>query len=69
MGELPDRSIHLMVTSPPYNVGKDYDDDLTHAQFMTLIGNVMRETYRVLVDGGQLKNIKTTSSFVTWKTR
>jgi len=53
MGELPDRSIHLMVTSPPYNVGKDYDDDLTHDQFMTLIGNVMRETYRVLVDGGR----------------
>jgi len=53
MGELPDRSIHLMVTSPPYNVGKDYDDDLTHDQFMMLIGNVMRETYRVLVDGGR----------------
>ena len=53
MSELPDRSIHLMVTSPPYNVGKDYDDDLTHEQYMRLIGNVMHETFRVLVDGGR----------------
>ena len=29
MEELPDNSIHLMVTSPPYNVGKEYDEDLT----------------------------------------
>ena len=28
MVELPDHSVHLMVTSPPYNVGKDYDEDL-----------------------------------------
>ena len=53
MSELPDRSVHLMVTSPPYNVGKDYDDDLTHEQYMQLIGNVMQETFRVLVDGGR----------------
>ena len=53
MAALPDRSVHLMVTSPPYNVGKDYDDDLTHEQYMQLIGNVMRETFRVLVDGGR----------------
>jgi len=53
MNELPDRSVHLMVTSPPYNVGKDYDDDLTHTQYMGLICNVMSETFRVLVDGGR----------------
>ena len=29
MDELPDRCVHLMVTSPPYNVGKTYDQDLT----------------------------------------
>ncbi|MEA1869439.1 MAG: site-specific DNA-methyltransferase, partial [Euryarchaeota archaeon] len=28
MDELPDSSVHLMVTSPPYNVGKEYDEDL-----------------------------------------
>ena len=29
MAELPDNSVHLMVASLPYNVGKDYDEDLT----------------------------------------
>ncbi|CAD7768899.1 DNA methylase [Candidatus Methanoperedenaceae archaeon GB37] len=29
MEELPDNSVHLMVTSPPYNVGKEYDESFT----------------------------------------
>ena len=29
MKELPDNSLHLMVTSPPYNVTKEYDANLT----------------------------------------
>ena len=29
MAELPDNSVHLMVASLHYNVGKDYDEDLT----------------------------------------
>lgn len=53
MTELPDRSVHMMVTSPPYNVGKEYEDDLTHDEYLYLIGNVMRETFRALVDGGR----------------
>ncbi len=53
MDELPDRSVHLMVTSPPYNVGKDYDDDLSVADHLELISNVLAETYRVLVTGGR----------------
>lgn len=53
MHELPDNSVHLMVTSPPYNVGKDYDDDLTFDQYRDLLRNVWRETHRVLVDGGR----------------
>ena len=53
MVDLPDRSLHLMVTSPPYNVGKDYDDDLSMTEYLDLIRRVMSETYRVLVDGGR----------------
>jgi len=34
MDELPDRSVHLMVTSPPYNVGKRYDEDLTPGEYL-----------------------------------
>jgi DNA modification methylase len=53
MHQLADSSIHLMVTSPPYNVRKDYDDDLTLAEYINLLGRVFSETYRVLVPGGR----------------
>ena len=53
MGDLPDRCVHLMVTSPPYNVGKDYDDDLSMDDYLGLLKSVLFETYRVLVDGGR----------------
>ena len=53
MHELPDRSVHLMVTSPPYNVGKEYDEDLSLDEYRGLLGRVLAETYRVLVPGGR----------------
>lgn len=54
MVELPDNSIHLMVTSPPYNVGKEYDEDLSLEQYRQLLKNVWIEVYRVLVPGGRV---------------
>jgi len=53
MDELPDCSVHLMVTSPPYNVGKEYDDDLTLDEYRAFLKRVMTEVYRVLVPGGR----------------
>jgi len=53
MEGVPSNSIHLMVTSPPYNVSKDYDDDLSLNEYLGLLKNVFRETYRVLVNGGR----------------
>jgi site-specific DNA-methyltransferase (adenine-specific) len=53
MTDLPDASVHLMVTSPPYNVGKDYDEDLSLAEFSAFLKRVWTETYRVLVPGGR----------------
>jgi len=54
MKELPDCSVHLMVTSPPYNVGKDYDDNLSLEEYMGLLKRVFKETYRVLVSSGRV---------------
>ncbi len=53
MDELPDSSVHLMVTSPPYNVGKEYDQDLTLEEYRQLLRDVFKETKRVLVNGGR----------------
>ncbi len=53
MDELPDNSVHLMVTSPPYNVSKEYDDNLSLNEYLDLLNTVWRETYRALVPGGR----------------
>ena len=50
---LPDSSVHLMVTSPPYNVGKEYDADLNLDEYFALLDGVFAETHRVLVSGGR----------------
>jgi DNA modification methylase len=53
MEELPDCSVHLMITSPPYNVGKEYDKNLCLDDYFNLLENVFQETHRVLVPGGR----------------
>ncbi len=53
MEELPANSIHLMVTSPPYNVGKEYDENLTLQEYRQFLIRVWKEVYRVLVSGGR----------------
>ena len=53
MTEIPDNCVHLMVTSPPYNVGKDYEQDLSMDEYLLMLRRVWRETYRVLAPGGR----------------
>ena len=53
MSELPDHSVHLMVTSPPYNVRKEYDEDLSLEEYRELLRTGFKGTYRVLVTGGR----------------
>ena len=57
MDAVPDASVQLVVTSPPYNVSKDYtdhNDDLGLDEYIALLNAVWRECYRVLVPGGRL---------------
>ena len=53
MDEIPDDSIHLMITSPPYNVGKEYDNDLTLDEYLNLLTSVFTEVRKKLVTGGR----------------
>ena len=50
---IPKDSVALAFTSPPYNVGKDYDADLNLAEYLDLIQRVGREVYRTLLPGGR----------------
>jgi len=53
MKEIPDRSLHLMVTSPPYNATKEYDQDLSLQEYLKMLRRAFSETHRVLVNGGR----------------
>lgn len=53
MEQLSDNSVHLMVTSPPYNVGKEYDEDFTLEEYLRFLKRVWKEVHRVLVPGGR----------------
>lgn len=53
MTAIPNNSVHLMITSPPYNVTKEYDEDLNLQDYLDLLKRVFIETYRVLVNGGR----------------
>jgi len=53
MSMIPDNSLHLMITSPPYNVSKEYDEDLSLRKYLDMLKRVFIETYRVLVKGGR----------------
>ncbi|MDP2663611.1 MAG: site-specific DNA-methyltransferase [Dehalococcoidia bacterium] len=53
MDELMAGSVALMVTSPPYHVGKDYDSHASFEEYLDMLEAVFAETYRVLEPGGR----------------
>jgi len=65
MSQIPDKTVHLAVTSPPYNLGIDYDnhdDSLAYESYLEWMKKVWIETERVLVPGGRFAlNIAPTS--------
>lgn len=57
MKEIDDESVHLVVTSPPYNVDipyNTYHDKRPREEWLDMIEKFMRECMRVLVDGGRI---------------
>lgn len=54
--KIPDRSVHLAVTSPPYNLGVDYGDGVSDSRddYTEWIADVLSEIYRTLIRGGRL---------------
>ena len=52
--EIPDNCVHLVVTSPPYNASKAYDEDLSLSEYLEMLYSVFAECYRVLVPGGRM---------------
>lgn len=51
---IPDASVHLAVTSPPYCVGKEYEHGMTWPEWVDLIHASTQEVARKLIPGGRL---------------
>lgn len=61
MDFLPDKCISLVVTSPPYFVGKDYEIEMgkdhipsSYLEYLRMLRDVFIECYRVLEPGGRI---------------
>ena len=51
---IPDNSIQLIVTSPPYNIGKEYEKRLDIELYLKQQREVIRECVRVLTNVGSI---------------
>lgn len=49
--ELPNESVDLVITSPPYNLGKDYEHRVDIEKYLEQQTEIIAELYRVLKDG------------------
>ena len=61
MHHLPDRSVALIVTSPPYFAGKQYEEELeregvpsSYLEYLEMLSEVFSECVRVLEPGGRI---------------
>jgi site-specific DNA-methyltransferase (adenine-specific) len=57
MGKLPESTVDLVVTSPPYNVGIDYDshdDRMTMKDYWEFTEQWLSKSYRLLKDDGRI---------------
>lgn len=52
--EVPDRSMQLIVTSPPYNIGKSYERRTSLESYVEDQRTVITACWRVLADGGSI---------------
>jgi len=51
---IPDKSITLIITSPPYNLGKEYEDRVSIGKYLDMQAQVIAELYRILSDNGSI---------------
>lgn len=51
---LPDNSVNLVITSPPYNIGKKYETTTSLNEYLNNIKPIITEIFRVLTDNGSV---------------
>lgn len=51
---IPDKSIQLIITSPPYNIGKEYEKKQNLSKYIEQQAQVIKECERVLAQSGSI---------------
>ena len=51
---LPPGSVKLIITSPPYNLGKEYEDQVSIEKYLALQEEIIQKLYRILHPQGSL---------------
>jgi len=54
LNQIPDESMQLVVTSPPYNIGKEYERKLNLNLYLEQQASVIKECTRVLSEHGSI---------------
>jgi DNA modification methylase len=51
---LPDESVNLIISSPPYNIGKSYESKQTVGEYLLSFNPLIEEFYRMLAPSGSV---------------
>lgn len=54
LGAFAEGTVDLMITSPPYFMGKDYDRSMSIDDFRTAVAEVQKKVYPLIKDGGSI---------------
>ena len=54
LNKIPDRSMQLIVTSPPYNIGKEYEKKINLDEYIDQQAQITKECERVLAEKGSI---------------
>jgi len=52
--KIPSNSVQLVVTSPPYNIGKEYEKVVEIEKYLSFQEEVIKECFRILKSGGSI---------------
>ncbi len=54
VAQVPDNSVALVVTSPPYNLGKEYESRVSIEQYLKTQSQLIAQLYRILREDGSI---------------
>jgi len=57
MKQMPDECVDMVITSPPYNIKKDYGeykDNRTYKDYLEWLDSIWNECFRILINGGRI---------------